>query len=108
MTTLSPALIGLAANFGVGECGAAHVRQRRLLADDLRTPCSGSARIFAQLLILIRVLIERDTPPEIELRVVSLPPTISRIRLPRNSFGGMFRVDGEWASIEIRSLPGSH
>ena len=41
--------------------------------------------------------------PVIELRVVSLPPTISRIRLPRYSCGGMFLVLSPCASIEMRS-----
>ena len=40
------------------------------------------------------------------LRVVSLPPTISRIRLPRKFFGSMSRVASPWAIIEIRSLFG--
>jgi hypothetical protein len=35
-----------------------------------------------------------STPPLIELRVVSLPPTISSIRLPRYSCGVMLRVAG--------------
>ena len=43
------------------------------------------------------------TEPEIEFRVVSLPPTISRIRFPRYSMRSMFRVASPWASIEIRS-----
>ncbi len=41
------------------------------------------------------------------LRVVSLPPTISRIRFPRYSIGSMFRVASAWAIIEIRSPFGS-
>jgi len=44
--------------------------------------------------------------PVMVLRVVSLPPTISRIRFPRYSMRSMFRVDSPWASIEIRSLRG--
>ena len=38
-----------------------------------------------------------STPPEIELRVVSLPPTTSSRILPRNSIGGMSRVASPWA-----------
>ncbi len=46
-----------------------------------------------------------STPPEIELRVVSLPPTISSIRLPKSSIGSliMSRVSGSWASNEMKS-----
>ncbi len=45
------------------------------------------------------------TPPLIELRVVSLPPTISSIRLPRNSSGlsTMSLVPGLWASSDRKS-----
>ena len=46
-----------------------------------------------------------STPPEIELRVVSLPPTISSNMLPRNSLGGMLRVASFWARCEMRSAP---
>jgi hypothetical protein len=42
-----------------------------------------------------------------ELRVVSLPPTVSRTTLPRKLEGVISRVAGECASIEIRSLLGS-
>ena len=47
-------------------------------------------------------------PPLMELRVVSLPPTISRVRLPRNSAGSSTRffVASPCASMEIRSKPG--
>ena len=48
-----------------------------------------------------------SSPPVIELRVVSLPPTISSTIMPRNSCAGMFAVAGECASIEIRSGPGA-
>ena len=41
-----------------------------------------------------------------ELRVVSLPPTISSTQFPMNSIGSMFRVASPCASIEIRSEPG--
>ncbi len=44
--------------------------------------------------------------PEMVLRVVSLPPTISRIRFPRYSMRSMFLVDSPCASIEIRSFWG--
>ena len=43
----------------------------------------------------------------IELRVVSLPPTISRMTLPRYSRALMFRVASPCASMEIRSRRGS-
>ena len=48
-----------------------------------------------------------STPPEIEFRVVSLPPTMSSSKLPRNSMGAMCLVDSPWASIEIKSLAGA-
>ena len=38
-----------------------------------------------------------------ELRVVSLPPTMRSIRLPRNSMGSISRVAGSWASMDIKS-----
>ena len=46
------------------------------------------------------------SPPLIELRVVSLPPTISSPKLPMNSRASMFRVAAECAIIEIRSKGG--
>ena len=45
-------------------------------------------------------------PPVMELRVVSLPPTISSTRLPMYSRGDMFRVEAPWASIDTRSVRG--
>ena len=48
-----------------------------------------------------------STPPLIELRVVSLPPTIKSRMLPRYSFGGMLRVLSPLASVEIKSSPGA-
>mgnify|MGYP003693626889 CR=1 FL=1 len=44
--------------------------------------------------------------PDSVLRVVSLPPTISRIRLPRKFFGSMSRVASLCAIIDNRSLFG--
>ena len=41
-----------------------------------------------------------------ELRVVSLPPTIRSPILPMNSRASMFRVASECAIIEIRSKAG--
>ena len=43
------------------------------------------------------------SPPVIELRVVSLPPTISSAKLPMNSRIGMAFVASACAIIEIRS-----
>jgi hypothetical protein len=50
-------------------------------------------------------LFSAHNPPLIELRVVSLPPTISSTQFPMNSIGSMFRVASPCASIEIRSEP---
>ena len=44
--------------------------------------------------------------PDMVLRVVSLPPTISRIRLPRKFFGSMSRVASPCAIIDSRSFFG--
>ena len=47
---------------------------------------------------------KNQSPPLIELRVVSLPPTMSSKRLPMNSRrDGRSRVASPCASIEIRS-----
>ena len=63
--------------------------------------------IGAQLAVLVGFLFSAIRPPVIELRVVSLPPTISSRILPRNSMaGGMSRVASPCASIEIRSFAG--
>src|SRR6478672_2797681 len=51
-------LDGLSANLGVGKGGTAHVRQRRLIADDLGYHARDQVRVLAQLPILIRVLIK--------------------------------------------------
>ena len=45
--------------------------------------------------------------PEIVLRVVSLPPMISKPTFPWNSCRSISRVAGPWASMEIRSNRGS-
>ena len=47
--------------------------------------------------------LRNSRPPLIELRVVSLPPTISSTTLPRYSRALMLRVASPCASIEIRS-----
>ena len=54
-------------------------------------------------------LFSAHTPPDIELRVVSLPPTMSSTRFPRKSLGfsGRFRVASPCASIDSRSGCGS-
>ena len=50
-----------------------------------------------------------STPPLMEFRVVSLPPTISRTRLPKNSIGRSIKslVSSLLCSIVMRSKPGS-
>src|SRR5215813_9447396 len=62
----------------------------------------GSARSFAY---SSGNWLRNHSPPLIELRVVSLPPTINSKRLPMNSCGrdGRSRVASPCASIEIRS-----
>ena len=62
----------------------------------------GSARSFAY---SSGNWFRNHNPPLIELRVVSLPPTINSSRLPMNSCGrdGRSRVASPCASIEIRS-----
>ena len=86
MTTLSPFWMVLPPNSKSCERRAAHVGQRRLPADDLGHHAVDQRGVVAQLAVLRRDTgSARRTQPEIELRVVSLPPTISRMRLPRNS-----------------------
>ena len=73
----------LAAQFRVSKRSAAHVRERRLPADDLRDEAIDQRGIAAQLVVLIGIFIQREhRSPSCELRVVSLPPTIRRMRLP--------------------------
>src|ERR1700680_3099344 len=77
----------LPVQLGVAQRGAAHVHDRRLIADDLRHHLRdqpGSACSFAY---SSGNWFRNHSPPLIELRVVSLPPTISSSRLPMNSAG---------------------
>ncbi len=84
MTTLSPFLIGLPRS----SVSASAVRRmwasgvcQRMISGTMLAISSGLARSFWY---WSGILFSAYTAPEIELRVVSLPPTISRIRLPRN------------------------
>src|SRR6185437_5005761 len=52
----------LAADLGVGERGAAHMRDRALPADDLRHHALDQRRIGAQLVVLFRILVQRQQP----------------------------------------------
>ena len=60
MTTLSPGLDLLAAELEVGQRRTAHVRQRGLPADGLGDHRGDQLRMLAQLLVLVRVLVERQ------------------------------------------------
>src|SRR5438552_1878980 len=91
----------LPVQLGVAQRGGAHVHDRRLVADDLRHHF-GIRRNFAY---SSGNWFRNHSPPLIELRVVSLPPTINSSRLPMNSCGreGRSCVSSPCASIEIRS-----
>ena len=62
-----------------------------------------SSGLCAQFLIFVGFSLSANNPPVIELRVVSLPPTISRVRLPMNSRNGISRVAAPCANIDNRS-----
>ena len=79
--------------------------QRRLIADDLGYHARDQVRVFAQLPILIRVLIKEPNPARNRIARGVVAADDQQNDFPRNSFGSMLRVDGEWASIEMRSLP---
>ena len=86
MTTWSPVSDGLAAELEVRRRRAPHVRQRRLPADGLRDHRGDQRRVGAQLGVLVRdTCSARRREPEMVLRVVSLPPMISRMTFPRYS-----------------------
>ena len=103
ITTLSPFLIGLPASSvsasAVRRMWASGVCQRMISG----TALSISAGLARSLAICSGCWCSASTPPVIELRVVSLPPTISSSKLPRYSCGDMWRVAGACANIEIRS-----
>src|SRR6185312_15522886 len=84
---------------------APHMDDGRLITDDLRHHAGNQAGIGEKLRYSSGCSFRASTPPEMEFRVVSLPPTISSRRLPRNSDGreGRSRVAGAWASMEIKS-----
>ena len=69
----------LAAELDLGDGGAAHVGERRLVAmisGDIDSTSSGFARSLAN---SSGFWLRNQRPPLIELRVVSLPPTMSRM-----------------------------
>ena len=78
MTTLSPLLIcwprSSASAVAVRRMWATGVCQRMISGHDARPPVPDSPAACE----LVRILVQRYSPPVIELRVVSLPPTISR------------------------------
>src|SRR5262249_37672790 len=91
----------------IRKCGASQVQHRCVPADDFRYQTRHQLGVLPQLLILLWELREAQTPPDIELRVVSLPPTINRLQVASSSRKSMFRIASECASIEIRSKRGA-
>ncbi len=76
---------------------------QRIVSETIEGISDGSARSLAY---WSGNLLRAKTLPEIVLRVVSLPPIVSRMTFPRYSNWFMPRVAGPCASIEIRSPPG--
>ena len=76
---------------------------QRMVSDTMPGISAGSARSLSY---WSGFWFSARTLPVMVLRVVSLPPTISRMTLPRNSRGVMSRVASPCASIEIRSPVG--
>ena len=103
ITTLSPALIGLppisASAVAVRRIWITGVCQRTISGTRLFTS-SGLARSFAN---WSGNWLSPNSPPVIELRVVSLPPTRNRIRMPMRSRKVIRFVASPCAMIEITS-----
>ena len=76
---------------------------QRTISDTMLSTSAGLARSLSH---SAGLRCSASRPPVMELRVVSLPPTISSTRLPRNSSGPMLRVASPCASIETRSVRG--
>src|SRR6185437_14535522 len=98
-----PDLVAL--ELDIAERSAAHMGERRLvgmISETMLVTRLGSLRSFSY---SSGFWFSASRPPDIELRVVSLPPTISSIRLPRYSIGlsSMFLVAGSCASSEMKS-----
>ncbi len=107
MTTLSPFLKVLPPNSmsssAVRRMWASGVCQR-MVSETIEGIRSGVSRSF---LYWSGFLFRAKTEPEMVLRVVSLPPTVSRMTLPCTSRMSMSRVSGPWASMDIRSSVGA-
>ena len=97
----------LAAELEIRQRGASQVQHRRVPADDLGHQARHQFGFSRSSRYSSGNFDNPHTPPDIEFRVVSLPPTISRLQFASNSRKSMFRVASACAIMEITSNRGA-